>query len=179
MSLLKDIFEECKTEHDIEKIEGISRNRDADSVYNTLMYIKEVGDFQVGDVLIKYDNRYNYDLGDYEWKIEKFSKKNDAPRKYKVVHRDAAGLPYVMKISMKGEYCGDLKCIAGYDLSYTKFEYDPDFIDHQILADEDDNFDPQAVYKEKRDEYFKTRPRKAKQAKVLDGHSGSSVTSVP
>ena len=140
-----------------------ARNRGAQQVYETLMYIKEVGNFEENDILIKKDGWHDWsDGGKKVWNIEKFSSSNDAPRKYKVVHIDEAGLPYVMKVSMKGELCGDMKCIAGYDLECTKFEYDPDFLDHQILAEEDEKFDPQEVYKEKRDEYFKTRPKRTR-----------------
>lgn len=150
---------------DIDLEPRYARNRGADQVYDTLKYIQNVGNFQENDILIKQTRGYCEHAEDYRWFTEEFSSSNSAPRKYKVVHVDDVGLPYIMKVSMKGELCGDMKCIAGYDLNYTKFEYDPDFIDHQILADEGEDFDPQEVYKEKRDEYFKTRPKAKRETK--------------
>lgn len=177
MASIRDKYE---TDEAFEEAIYMSRNRKADKVHDTLEVMQHIH-FQVGDVLIKKEKH----LGDDDelvWTTEPFSSVNSAPRKYEVVHVDKVGLPYVSKISMKGAYCGDIKCMAGFDFDWQKFEYDQDFLDHQILAEEDEKFDPQEVYKEKRDEYFKTRPKrkrtKANEAEVLDGDSGSSVSTV-
>lgn len=160
-----------------------ARNRRAEDVYNALMVIKDYH-FQLGDILIK-NSLHNYynDNDEYvsKWEIEPFSKRNKAPRKYKVVHIDDVGLHYIQKIRMQGDLCGELICLAAFDSDYDKFEYDPDFLDHQILAEEEESYDPQELYREKRDEHFKLRPktkRKTKQAETPDGNSGSSVSTV-
>jgi hypothetical protein len=67
------------------------------------------------------------------------------------VHVDeATGLPFVQKVLFNGEMSGEAKCLAGFDLDSTKFVADPDFIDHHLLAEEEDTFDPLQIYKEKR-----------------------------
>lgn len=146
-----------------DKIDG-ARNGLAERVYRSLKQMQEYN-FIEGDILIH--KTLDWTGVDVEWVTEKFSGITQAPRKYKVVHVDDVGLPYVQRIGMKGGVIGDIKCLAGYDDSSDVFIHDPDFIDHQIIADDDDTFDPQEVYKENRDEYFKTKyrgKRKTKQA---------------
>ena len=138
-----------------------SRNSKADTVHDTLIYMRDLGKFNEGDILIKKEGYYDWKTDENIWSTESFSRSNEAPRKYMVVHVDEVNLPYVMKIGMKGDLCGNMTCIAGHDINTVRYEYDPDFIDHQILADEEDAFDPQEIYREKRDEYFKTRRRKS------------------
>lgn len=172
------IEDKFKTVEDFNRAIDFARNAKAQAVYETLLSIKDLK-FEKGDILIKQELEWDDDFTVQSWVTEKFSKTNCAPRKYEIIFVDEVGLPYVSKISMNSKYCGDIRCVAGYDLGYTRFCYDPDFLDHQILAEEDENFDPQQIYKEKRDEHFKTRPkRKTKQTKVLDEHSGRSVTTV-
>ena len=160
-----------------------ARNTSASEIFDTLTLIKDLN-FQEGDILIKYEARFDYNTpskDDKTWSVESFSAINSAPRKYQVIHVDEVGLHYITKISMSGDYCGDIKCIAGFNCKLVKFDYDPDFLDHLILAEKDDIFDPQEIYKEKRDEHYQTKPRvkrKIKQDKILDGNSGGSVPEV-
>lgn len=145
MSLWRDNFNE-------EEIKGFaegSRNRKAEEIYDVLVRFKDIT-FEEGDFLLRHDLEYNYETYEYFWVIEKFSEVNQSYRKYKVVYVDEVGLPYVKKVLFNGDLCGEAKCLAGYDLDRTKFLPDPDFMDHHLLAEEDEEFDPLQVYKEKR-----------------------------
>lgn len=181
MSLWRD-QEDLDTEKKLKEKAYNARNRKADEVHEVLGRIKDLT-FEEGDFLVRQDycrhRDDNWNIISEGWETEKFSHVNDSPRKYKVVYVDEVGLPYIQKVLMKGGLNGEAKCLAGFDLSHTKFIHDPDFVDHTIFNEEDDRFDPQDLYKEKRDEHFKTRPkRKAKQAEVLDGDSDSSVREI-
>lgn len=158
MSEMRELY---KTDKEFTTAVSNATNRQAEQIIHTLHQIKDVGNFEEGDILIREERK----TGD-TWVTEKFSKVNSAPRKYKVLYVDEVGAPYVSKISMKGDLCGDIKCVYGYDMYWYRFRHDPDFLDHQILAEEDDKFDPQEVYKEKRSEYFKTQPKRRKTQQV-------------
>lgn len=164
MSEMRELYE---TDLDFEAAVNNATNRHATEIINMLHRLRKYGQFQEGDILIKEENvGYRNKNGEYkrEWRVEKFSRVNSAPRKYKVIYVNEVGAPYISKISMKGDLCGDIKCMYGYSTDHHRFKHDPDFLDHQILAEEDEKFDPQEVYKEKRSEYFKTKSRKAEQA---------------
>ena len=153
MSSLKERFEDAQR---LKNELSMARNCKAENIYETLKIMKDIT-FSLGDILIRKDRVWNDSEEDYTaWYTERFSDANDSHRKYEVVHVDEVGLCYVQKIGMKGGNVGDVKCIAGFDNAWVKFEHDPDFIDHHILCDEDDEFDPLEIYKEKRSEYFKT-----------------------
>ena len=125
-------------------------NKKAIEVYETLKRFKDIS-FEEGDYLLRYDVIIDYgsDLEDKKiWKIERFSEANDSYRKYKVVYVDEVGLPYVQKILFNGNVSGEAKCLAGYDLDWTIFKMDPDFLDHHLLMEEEDVFDPLNTYKE-------------------------------
>ena len=164
-SLLKDTL----SEEDLKELIEEARNGRARDIFYALEAIKDFH-FEENDILVHMscENGWGTKDKDKNWEVEAFSKANVAPRKYRVVHTDEVGLPYVQKVSMKGELCGDVKCMASYDSDYHKFEHDPDFVDHQILADEGDVFDPQEVYKEKRDEYFQLKPKAKRKTKQVD-----------
>lgn len=155
MSLWRD----TKTQEEIEDASFSARNKKAEEVFEVLKRFKDIT-FEEGDYLLRYDAEWDWDLPDGEekvWKIELFSETNKSPRKYKVVYVDEAGLPYVQKVLFNGEMSGSATCLAGFDLDWTTFKPDPDFMDHHLLMEEEDIFDPLQVYKEKRNERFKTK----------------------
>lgn len=128
-----------------------SRKARGDWVYNYIKHLQSKS-FNIGDILIRklspmFQPPYK---GGTDFITEKFSNINDTPRKYEVVAKDDVGIPYIMKLGAKGDKIGDLICLADIDTNWNTFEYDPEFIDHQILADEDEEFDPQETYWEKR-----------------------------
>ena len=148
MSLWREEFDE----KELEEVMESAMNKKAMEVFDVLKRFSDIK-FEEGDFLLRYDCMYNRVDGEWKqnWEVEKFSETNDSPRKYKVVHVDkATGLPFVQKVLFNGEMSGEAKCLAGYDLDSTKFLPDPDFIDHHLLAEEEDQFDPLQVYKEKR-----------------------------
>ena len=142
---------------------GYAMNRKAEEIYDVLKKFKDI-QFEEGDFLLKYDYEHikNATTGDWElvWVMEKFSDLNDSPRKYKVVHVDKdTGLPFVQKVLFNGDMSGEARCIAGYDLDYVKFLPDPDYIDHHLLAEEEEEFDPLNAWKEKRSERKYTKAK--------------------
>lgn len=149
MSLWRD----TKSANEIEvSAEDARTNKKAIEVYETLKRFLEI-QFEEGDFLLRYDAEYDWEKDDGEektWVVEKFSEVNPVPRKYKVVYVDDVGLPYIQKVLFNGNLCGEAKCLAGYDLDHTKFLPDPDFLDHHLLKEEEDAFDPLEVYKEAR-----------------------------
>lgn len=152
MSLWKDTM----SSKEIKDTASNARNHKAEEVYDVLKRFKEIS-FEEGDFLLRYDHTWDDNVNEYKWRIERFSEKNDSPRKYKVVYVDEVGIPYIQKVLFNGDMSGDARCLAGYDLDNTVFKLDPDFADHNILMEEEDIFDPLEVYKEKRSEYFKTK----------------------
>jgi hypothetical protein len=155
------LWRETLSEEEITEATSRARtNKKAIEVYETLKRFKDIS-FEEGDFLLRYDAQYNWDsdLEDKKtWKIERFSDTNDSYRKYKVVHVDEVGLPYVQKVLFNGNMSGEAKCLAGYDLDWTKFLPDPDFLDHHLLMEEEDVFDPLNAYKERKGD----RKRKTK-----------------
>jgi hypothetical protein len=151
MSLWRDTL---TPEEILKATEKARTNKKAIEVHETLKRFKDIS-FEEGDFLIRYDARWDWDSDTEDhkiWEIERFSDTNDAYRKYKVVHVDEVGLPYVQKVLFNGNMSGEAKCLAGYDLDWTMFKYDPDFSDHHLLMEEGDHFDPLELYKEKKSE---------------------------
>lgn len=136
-----------------------ARNKKAEEVYDILKRFQDIS-FEEGDFLLRYDASWDWDMPEGEervWKVEQFSDINKSPRKYKVVYIDEAGLPYVQKVLFNGEMSGSATCLAGFDLDHVKFVPDPDFMDHHLLAEEEDVFDPLTIYKEKKRERSKVK----------------------
>lgn len=157
MSLWREQFEPLE----IESVMLAAMNNKAREVYEVLKEFNNIK-FEEGDYLLRYDGTWDWEVDEnkIKWELEKFSEKNDSPRKYKVVHVDEdTGLAFIQKLLFNGELSGEAKCIAGYDLKWVKFLPDPDFIDHHLLAEEDENFDPLEVYKGKRRDHFKSKTK--------------------
>ena len=150
MSLWRDTM----SAEEIIKIREASRNKKAEEVYEVLKRFLDIT-FEEGDYLLRYNAEWDWKSDEEDkkkWKVELFSEKNQTPRKYKVVYVDEVGLPYVQKVLFNGEMSGSAICLAGFDLDWTMFKPDPDFVDHHLLMEEEDVFDPLQVYKEKRSE---------------------------
>lgn len=155
MTLWREI---ANSEEELQNTALFARNKKAEEVFNVLKKIKDIT-FEEGDYLLRYNAEWDFDsdTDDKKWKLELFSDTNTSPRKYKVVYVDEVGLPYIQKVLFNGGMSGSAVCLAGFDLDWVKFVHDPDFVDHHLLADESDQFDPLDVYREKRRERKKTK----------------------
>jgi hypothetical protein len=104
--------------------------------------------FSIGDVLIREEKYSKYDgTGSFEWKVSKAS--CDLPYKYVYVFENELGVGYIRRLSVNGRKFVDRPiCITEFDPDQTKFSLDPEYADHMLLANEDDNFDTKSRYDE-------------------------------
>lgn len=99
--------------------------------------------FKVGDVLI----RTRAVLGDSDWRVDVVSITCPVPKKFKIVHIDELGVPWIKQMSVRGGLGSKLYCLA--ESSQTlMYEMDPEIITATILGDK---YDPRAQYKSWRD----------------------------
>lgn len=114
--------------------------------------------FNPGDVLIKKQKRYGYNpqthSQTFDWEIEVITKATGAPKKYVYCFENQLGIGYVRQLKAKGDgYSGTLICVANFDPENTRFELDPDFIDHQIIGEGEFQYNQEYAHKRKyRDE---------------------------
>jgi len=101
--------------------------------------------FEVGDVLVKYKI-----LSASQTKnIENVSQACPIPKKYRIVHIDDLGIPWVKQISVRGGLGNKLYCILNYSQPNTVWEIDPEQIEALLLGYK---YDPRAEYKRMRTE---------------------------
>lgn len=129
------------------------------SHYTTL--VNKSKQFKQGDILF-YWNIYT----------QKIESNSYGPIKYKVVHTDSNGLPYLKQLSSTGAPRGSLLSIFNmYEEAESYFEdhtyekqptdilmHDPHYVDHMIIAEENDEYDPSEISRKKkilRDEIIK------------------------
>lgn len=111
--------------------------------------LEKAKQLQVGDYLVLY---LDDGLGKMTLQINSYG----APVKYKVVHSSKHGVPFIKKVSKKGDPIGGLLTCMGsletdeYRMSGQKFnfELDPDYADSLLLQDQ---YDPSTLHKSKKD----------------------------
>lgn len=118
-----------------------------DKVFNTwLDDIEHCKKFKIGDYLIVYsrdgDRGRTLHINSY-----------GAPVKYKVVHQNRHGIPFIKTVNAKGEPQGSIFCMVNDHPSLEirnrlQFELDPDYADSIILEDE---YDPAVLHRDKKD----------------------------
>jgi len=112
---------------------------------STAFMIKELykwQEFETGDILIRL--RYNQFE---EWRNDVVSATCPIPKKFKIVHIDDLGIPWVKQMSVRGGLGSKLYCLAESS-SIHRYEIDPEVITATILGDK---YDPRAQYKSWRD----------------------------
>lgn len=104
--------------------------------------------FKVGDYLIRkirdWDINYNKPKGD--WRNVKIHPKSKMNKKFRVVHIDNHGVPYVKHIKVNGSL-GGIVCMASMNFQVSRFEPDPEHMEH-IILDMQSEFDPLQTHKE-------------------------------
>lgn len=95
--------------------------------------------FNPGDILIKKNKVYRWGASHNaqdEWVVETTSKTVGAPKKYVYAFENKLGIGYVRQLKSSGDgYCGTLICVANFDPENTRFELDPDFVDHTLIGE--------------------------------------------
>jgi hypothetical protein len=106
--------------------------------------------FSIGDVLIREERYRNYDkvhgaADGYEWKPVKAS--CGLHNKYVYVFENELGVGYIRRMSVNGSRLVDQPlCITQFDPDQTRFQLDPEYADHMLLASEEDEFDVKTRY---------------------------------
>lgn len=95
--------------------------------------------FEVGEVLVK-------EIKDHSGNayIEDVSSMCKVPKKYKVVHIDELGIPWVKQISVRGGLGNKIFCLATAVSKNISFKVDPEKLNSILLGYE---YDPRIEYK--------------------------------
>jgi hypothetical protein len=102
--------------------------------------------FNIGDVLIKQHWRGR----DESWNTETIGSSTDAPAKFVYVYEDNHGIGYVKQILSNGKLRGAITPMTNFDPESVRFQLDPDYADHIMLADEGEEFKPNVIHEMKR-----------------------------
>ncbi len=128
---------------DVEFINHQSRENQVHQYFDNIV----PNDYKVGDYLI----RKIMDTDDWsyhtkgKWRTVKVSPDSKANKKFKVVHIDQYGVPYCKHIKINGKL-GGIICMASMNFAESRFEPDPEHMDH-IILDSDEEFDPLILHK--------------------------------
>lgn len=98
--------------------------------------------FNVNDVLVRYS------VTDGNKTLDKVSEACPVPKKFRVLHVDELGIPWVKQLSVRGGLGNKLYCLMNYVNNYT-WEVDPEQIDAVLLGYK---YDPRAEYRRMRNE---------------------------
>ena len=141
------ILRDYMTEEEIVAAARASRNGNADIIFRALTALKNKN-FKEGDFLIRINAKWDWDSdNNKKWQIEPFSESNATPRKYKIVYVDEFGIPFLRRVLFNGLLANEMFCMTNFDLDWVEFLIDPDSIDHILLSDDDDVFDPLLAYR--------------------------------
>ena len=101
--------------------------------------------FEVGDVLVKYFLRRDYETKKDNWVVENINSDNKMAQRYVYIHEDEHGIGYIKQLRVSDGTLGkDLMCLTDFDYDGCKFEVDPEFAETTFLGAE---FDIKSVHK--------------------------------
>ena len=86
--------------------------------------------FEVGDVLI----RHVRNTDDGSTSVDMVSDACQVPKKYRVVHIDALGIPWVKQLSVRGGLGSRMYCIATVDPGRYHYTVDPEQVEAALLG---------------------------------------------
>lgn len=145
----------------------VSWNNRIGDLLETLEKVKQFG---VGDYLVLY-------VGVDEKSLQIQVNSYGAPIKYKVVHSDKHGIPFIKRVNKKGEPIGALGTCTGslesdlYRFGAWEFRLDPDFADSILL---EDSYDPAVLHRTKQD-IFKAVTKHNKNVKLKTGSKNEVI----
>jgi len=106
---------------------------------------KENMKFEVGDVLLKYFLRTDYQTKVQSWVPENINSDNKMAQRYVYIFEDEFGIGYMKQLRVANGTLGkELYCLTDFDLTDTKFEVDPEYAEHVLL---DADFDIKQIHK--------------------------------
>ena len=127
---------------DLDFINNQSRENQVHQYFdNIIPYDFKVGDYLIRKIMIT--DRYLVPTG--KWRVVKISPYSKANKKFQVVHVDKYGVPYCKHIKISGEL-GGIICMASMNFAESRFEPDPEHMDH-IILDSNEEFDPLILHK--------------------------------
>lgn len=106
---------------------------------------KDSLDFEIGDILVKKNARYNHTTSSYDtWEAEPISSSNKMAQRYVCVHKDECGIAYLKQLKVStGKLGEDTFCVSDYDFESTRFEVDPEYAEKIFL---DADFDIKQIH---------------------------------
>lgn len=106
---------------------------------------KDSFNFEVGDILIKKNAKYNYNTQTYDsWEPEPISSSNKMAQRYVCIHKDEVGIPYMKQLKVStGKLGTDVYCVTDYDVEHSRFEVDPEYAERIFL---DADFDIKNIH---------------------------------
>lgn len=109
--------------------------------------------FNPGDIIIKKTRHFQFNPHSTQrsetWETEVITRATGAPKKYVYAFENQLGIGYIRQLKANGEgYCGTLICVANFDPENTRFELDPDYIDHTLVGE--GNFEYNVEYQQKK-----------------------------
>lgn len=111
-----------------------------DSLALILRAVKEWSDFEIGEVLVKRDLSNN--------NLVEVSGQCRIPKKWKIVHIDDLGIPWIKVVSVRGGLGNKLEPMTKFQPNRFRFEIDPEKLDALLLGV---RYDPRIEYKRMRD----------------------------
>jgi hypothetical protein len=125
-----------KTQNDIKREENDLKSN---AVMRWILN-QDVFKFNVGDILIKKTRVWRWDPHAHPlkggWETEVINSTTNAPKKYIYAFENKLGIGYLRQLKVSGDgYCDTLICVANFDPDNTRFELDPDFVDHTLLGE--------------------------------------------
>jgi hypothetical protein len=137
--------------NDLREIEGFKAHH---PIGRLLTEIRDVWRFSVGDVLIRH--RMNGDHND----IDPVSDVCPIPKKFKVIHIDDLGIPWIKQLSVRGGLGTKLiSLVEAWNNGKYRYIVDPEQVDAILLGYK---YDPRLEYKRLRNEnpnYGKTKTK--------------------
>lgn len=106
---------------------------------------KENLKFEVGDILVKYIARYNYDTKGNLWELENITSGHKMPQRYVYIHEDEYGIGYLKHLKVSDGALGkEIFCLTDFNYKTTRFEVDPEYAERVLL---DAKFDIKELHK--------------------------------
>jgi hypothetical protein len=129
-----------------EKTPADKKREDSDMRHNPILRFlnnQEHFKFNIGDVLIK----QRCDNAGGEWKTELTPGVN-TPRKFMYAFENELGIGYVKQLRVDGSgFTTALVCTANFNPNLTRFQLDPDYVDHMLIGEEDFEYNKQYLSK--------------------------------
>lgn len=122
----------------------INKALETNSVRRWLKH-KDSMKFEVGDILLKYFLRTDYQTKKQSWVAENILSDTKMPQRYVYIFEDENGIGYMKQLRVSdGKFGKELFCITDFDLTSTRFEVDPEYAEHTLL---DADFDIKQIHK--------------------------------